>query len=150
MKVKLDEAAPALEGVRSRKTGRLRGILWDKKIAFTVGNDGIARPTWWGGQLLHASLPFGEKAVIVKSDAVPFVAEGRSLFSQFVDRADANLSPDSSAVIVDADNHLLAVGRLLLSPAEMRGFGRGVAVRVTAHAHQGVRSKTVSATRSGS
>jgi hypothetical protein len=57
------------------------------------------------------------------------------LFSPFVQGGDAGLVPGSSALLVDSDDRLLAVGRLLLAPHEMGKFARGVAVRVIGHAH---------------
>lgn len=71
---------------------------------------------------------------MVHEDAVPFVREGRSLFSTFVVQADPALVPGASALLVDEHDEYLAVGRLLLAPHEMGRLRRGVAVRVTAHA----------------
>jgi hypothetical protein len=45
--------------------------------------------------------------------------------------------PESPALLVDPADTLLAVGRLLLAPYEMRRLKRGVAVRVTAHVRGG-------------
>ena len=72
---------------------------------------------------------------MVDADAAPFVGEGRSLFSRFVRAADPTLAPGSSALLVDPDGGLLAVGRLLLAPHEMGVLRRGIAARVTAHRH---------------
>ncbi len=77
--------------------------------------------------------PPGRLRVVVADDAVPFVREGRSLFSKFVASADANLVPGSSALLVDGRDELLAAGRLLLAPHEMGRLTRGVAVHVTTH-----------------
>jgi archaeosine-15-forming tRNA-guanine transglycosylase len=72
--------------------------------------------------------------VVVHADATSFVREGRSLFSRFVLGADPALRIGETALLVDSDDMLLAVGRLLLAPHEMNDLRRGVAVRVTAHA----------------
>ncbi len=126
-------AALGLTGERSRRTGRLRALRWDGRKAFTIGNDGVPRPTWLGAQLLHRTLRYPAKRIIVQPDAEDFVAQGRSLFSRFVAGGDSSLVPGASALLIDADDHLLAVGRLLLAPPEMGRMPRGVAVRVTAH-----------------
>jgi 7-cyano-7-deazaguanine tRNA-ribosyltransferase len=131
-------AAAALEkvglvGRRSPKTGRLRRVEREGTIVFHVGTDGLLRPTWKGAQLLHPILPAPESRVVVAPDAVPFVREGRSLFSRFVAGGDLALVPGANAQLVDGDDALLAVGRLLLAPGEMGRLRRGVAVRVTGH-----------------
>jgi 7-cyano-7-deazaguanine tRNA-ribosyltransferase len=122
-----------LLGRRSPKTGRLRRVEREGVILFHVGTDGLVRPTWRGAQLLHATLPSPASRVVVAGDAVPFVREGRSLFSRFVIGGDLTLVPGASALLVDKDDTLLAVGRLLLAPGEMGRLKRGVAVRVVGH-----------------
>ena len=130
-------ASPISEGLRaerSRRTGRLRAMLADGEPEFIVGTDGVPRPTFRGGARLLAHLPAGRERVVVHEDAVPFVREGRSLFSTFVVQADPALVPGASALLVDGQDGYLAVGRLVLAPHEMGRLKRGVAVRVTAHA----------------
>jgi len=130
--------APALaEGLRaerSRRTGRLRAIVRDGQPELVVGTDGIPRPTFRGATRLHPLLAPGRERVVVHADAVPFVREGRSLFSTFVVQADPALVPGASALLVDENDSFLSVGRLVLAPNEMGRLRRGVAVRVTAHA----------------
>jgi 7-cyano-7-deazaguanine tRNA-ribosyltransferase len=125
-----------LVGQRSRRTGRLRSLWWSGAPAFAIGNDGIPRPGWLGGQLLHQRVPPPRNRVTVIDDAKEFVANGRSLFARFARSADASLQPGSSVLLVDEQDQLLAVGRLVLAPHEFASFGRGVAARVTAHARE--------------
>ncbi|HLN51063.1 MAG TPA: tRNA guanosine(15) transglycosylase TgtA [Thermoplasmata archaeon] len=125
--------APELRGERSRRTGRLRKLLHDGAPAFVLGDDSVPRPTFLGAGRLHAALAPGQLRVVVADDAVPFVREGRSLFSKFVASADPSLVPGSSALLVDRGDELLAAGRLLLAPHEMGRLTRGVAVHVTTH-----------------
>jgi len=126
--------ASMLRGERSRRTGRLRRFTAEVGPAFVVGDDGVPRPTYRGGGMLKSALDRDDERVVVSDDAVPFVRSGRSLFARFVSRADPSLVPDATALLVDGGDELLAVGRLLLAPHEMRQLRRGVAVRVTAHA----------------
>ncbi len=125
---------PSLLGERSRSSGRLRTFSAGGRPAFHVGTDGLARPTFWGAEALRPLLSEDRGRVVVADDARPFVAAGRSLFARFVVGADPDLAPGSTALLVDRSDELLAVGRLLLAPHEMRTMKRGVAVRVTAHA----------------
>jgi len=124
---------PELRGERSRRTGRLRKLLSADAPFFVIGDDGLPRPTFRGAALLHAHLPPGRLRVVVAEDAVPFVREGRSLFSKFVASCDPSLVPGQSALLVDGNDELLASGRLVLAPHEMGRLLRGVAVRVTSH-----------------
>ncbi len=128
--------AGGLSVERSRRSGRPRAYLSANARAFILGPDGLPRPTWRGAALLHAALPRPARRIVVDAEAAPFVAEGRSLFSRFVRGGDSSLIPGASALLVDPDDRLLAVGRLLLAPHEMGRLTRGVAVRVTAHARR--------------
>jgi 7-cyano-7-deazaguanine tRNA-ribosyltransferase len=128
------QLAEGLRAERSRRTGRFRAMLGEGEPEFVVGTDGVPRPTFRGGRRLHARLPPGRDRVVVHADAVPFVREGRSLFSMFALSADPGLAPGASALLVDESDAYLAVGRLVLAPHEMGRLPRGVAVRVTAHA----------------
>jgi len=123
---------------RSRRTGRLRALRDDGRPAFLISPDGLPRPTFLGARRLRETLPFPRARIVVDADAAPFVAEGRSLFSRFVAGGDSGLLPGSSALLVDADDTLLAVGRLLLAPPEMGRMERGIAVHVSAHARRPV------------
>jgi predicted RNA-binding protein (TIGR00451 family) len=129
-----ESLAPTLTGERSRTSGRLRTIAASRYPAFHLGTDGLARPTFRGGRDLLPLLTEERRRVVVADDAREFVAQGRSLFARFVVRADPDLRPGATALLVDRSDDLLAVGRLLLAPHEMGAMARGVAVRVTAHA----------------
>ena len=126
--------AGSLRGERSSRTGRLRAIVRDGQRQFVLLNDAVPRPTWRGAARLHASVPFPRQRIVVDPDAAPFVEAGKSLFSKFVRAGDAGLSPGSSCLLVDPDDRLLAVGRLVMAAGDMGRVPRGVAVRVTAHA----------------
>jgi 7-cyano-7-deazaguanine tRNA-ribosyltransferase len=126
--------AARLAPERSLRTGRLRRLRYGSSTAFVLGNDALPRPTFHGAQLLLEELPPGRARVVVDPDAAPFVRAGRSLFSKFVVSADPALVPDASALLVDEDDRLLGVGRLLLAPSEMGRLRRGIAAWVTSHA----------------
>jgi 7-cyano-7-deazaguanine tRNA-ribosyltransferase len=126
--------ARRLRPERSHRTGRLRAVVHEGRRAFTLANDGVARPTWYGAQMLHQDLPYPGRRLVVAEDAEEFVSAGRSLFSKFVRGGDSSLVPGSSALLVDEDDRLLAVARLVLAPTEMGRIPRAVAARITAHA----------------
>jgi 7-cyano-7-deazaguanine tRNA-ribosyltransferase len=125
-----------LTGERSARTGRLRTISKDGQRLFTIGNDGLPRPTWIGGQLVHKLRPFPAQRIVADPDSSPFIQEGGSLFSKFVRGGDSSLVPGSSALVVDESDRLLGVGRLVLAPPEMGRIARAVAVRIVAHARR--------------
>ncbi|MFZ0892268.1 MAG: tRNA guanosine(15) transglycosylase TgtA [Thermoplasmata archaeon] len=127
-----------VRAVRSRRTGRLRGIRLEGDPLFVIGNDSIPRPTWSGARLVQPLLAAPGHRVVVSDDGAPFVASGRTLFARFVQAADPSLVPESSALLVDSHDSLLAVGRLLMAPHEMGRFQRGIVAYITSHARRSV------------
>jgi 7-cyano-7-deazaguanine tRNA-ribosyltransferase len=52
------------------------------------------------------------------------------VFAAHVVKADDAIRAKDEVIVVDEDNRVLAVGRALLSSAEMKAFKTGVAVKV--------------------
>ena len=128
------------EGCRRRPAGRTLPTDGSSTRAMVAGRPAVRRRNRRDSP---ADVPRGDSpnlhsllgppgATWSHADAVPFVREGRTLFSAFVVQADPALVPGSSALLVDENDSFLAVGRLLLAPHEMARLPRGVAVRVTA------------------
>jgi predicted RNA-binding protein (TIGR00451 family) len=68
--------------------------------------------------------------VTVKNDVSKFVVDGGDAFAVHIVKADDEIRAKDEVIIVDSNRRVLAVGRAVLSGAEMRAFKRGVAVKV--------------------
>lgn len=118
---------------RSRRTGRMRYVLSGKELVGTLrASDGFFIPTIEGGRALKRGLRFPKGRVIVLDEVAEFVKEGRSVFAKFVLNADPDLRPGDEALVVDRNDNLLGVGKILLNKDEMLAFSEGVAVKVRA------------------
>jgi 7-cyano-7-deazaguanine tRNA-ribosyltransferase len=112
------------------KTGKVRHIYKNGDLLATLRPlDGLFVLTFKGAEMLHYLLPFPERRVVADKEAVPFIREGKDLFSKFVVRIDESLRAYEEVLIVDEDDLLLGVGKLLLSPEEAKYIKRGVAVQ---------------------
>ena len=132
-----------VEVIRS-KTGRIRHVkLGNLLLATLRASDGLLSLTIHGAERLSSFLGHRYK-VMVAEEAVPFVAEGKSVFAKHVVRADPEIRPGDEVLVVGPDGRLLAVGKALLSGREMLFFRRGVAVKV----RSGVAGKGSSLTES--
>lgn len=116
--------------VKSPTTGKIRTVYdhGEHLVSLRAG-DGLFTLKLAGGKRLHAALPPPRLRVVVHPDAVPFVAEGKSVFARFVLDADPELRPSDEALIVDPEGALVAVGQIRLNREEMLAFDRGVAAR---------------------
>jgi len=78
--------------------------------------------------------------VKVSKDAAPFVAKGKSVFAKHVVDADEKIRPREEVIVLDERGEVLAVGRAVLTGAEMEAFKCGVAVRVRRGASEEVKN----------
>jgi predicted RNA-binding protein (TIGR00451 family) len=115
----------------SRNTGKIRHIHLNEELLATL------RPTTG----LFVLTVAGAKRLILGSNplhlwvkledfAEPFVVKGRSAFAKHVIDADEEIRANEEVVVISQKNDVLAVGRALLTGAEMKAFERGVAVRI--------------------
>ncbi len=59
-----------------------------------------------------------------------FIAEGGDVFAVHVVKVDAEVGAKDEVIVLDEDGQVLAVGRTVLSSAEINAFKTGVAVKV--------------------
>ncbi|RLE64724.1 MAG: pseudouridine synthase [Thermoprotei archaeon] len=116
---------------KSKRTRRIREIYVDNKLVFTLrATDGYLIPTLAGGELIKRLIPPPFLRIVIDPVAVDFVARGRSVFPKYVRSIDQNLRAGDEVIVVDDNDNLVAIGRLLVSPIEISSLSRGVVVRV--------------------
>ena len=116
--------------VKSKKTKKIRNVYCDDKHVLSMrAEDGMFTLKIAGGKILHKSFKKPFLRVVVEDDAVPFVKDGKSVFSKFVKDCDSNLRPSDECLVVDSKDNLIAVGRCLLNKDEMLAFNYGMAVK---------------------
>ncbi len=119
------------EVVFSKRTKRIRHIYMDgKRLATLRPTNGMFSLTVAGAKRILDSTKHPRLWVKVSRDAAPFVAKGKSVFAKHVVEADEEIRPREEVIILDERHKVLAVGRAMLTGAEMKAFKRGVAVRV--------------------
>lgn len=120
-----------IEIMKSKKTGKIRTVSSDGKHILSLrAEDGLYTLKYEGGARLHRCFSKPALRVVVKQDAIPFVTQGKSVFTRFVSDCDPEICPTDEVLITDSEDNLLAVGRTLLTRDEMLSFRRGVAVHV--------------------
>ncbi|MCK5063384.1 MAG: tRNA-guanine(15) transglycosylase, partial [Candidatus Aenigmarchaeota archaeon] len=91
--------------------------------------DGMFVPAGLGAERLKNVLKKLSYRVVVSNDAVPFISDGKSVFSRFVIDADREIRPYDEVLIVDSSDKLIGTGRCMLNYDEMMDFKDGVAVK---------------------
>jgi 7-cyano-7-deazaguanine tRNA-ribosyltransferase len=120
-----------LQLVKSKATLKIRNVLVDGEHVVSMrAADGMFTLKLAGARRLLSGFAAPLLRVTVNDDAVPFVRDGKSVFSKFVSGCDPGLRLGDECLIVDGQDALLGVGRLLLCPGEMGVFQVGVAVKM--------------------
>jgi len=115
----------------STRTGRIRHVYLGNELLTTLRpRDGMFSLTVAGAKRIRDGVKPLRLWVIVQKDAAPFVASGRSVFAKHVVDADEEIRPQEEVIVLDEDSEVLAVGKAILTGAEMKAFKKGVAVRV--------------------
>ena len=123
-----------IEIIKSKKTGKIRNIYCDNKHILSMrASDGMFTLKIDGAKMLHKSSKSPKIRVIINDDAVPFVKDGKSVFSKFVINGDELLRPYDECIVVDQNDNFLGVGRCLLTVSEMVAFNFGQAVKMREH-----------------
>ncbi len=121
-------------------TRRVRQILlYKNRIATVRAKDGMLTLSIEGARRLHAFIEYPGHRVVVNSDAVPFVAKGKTAFARHVVAVDPDIRAGEEVLVVDESDRLLATGKTMLSAIEMMAFKKGIAVDVRSGVEAGDR-----------
>lgn len=113
----------------SKNTGRIREVLTPtNRIASIRASTFTFNLSLYGGSLLHRVT--NNLRVVVVNDVIKHIISGSSLFSRHILSIDDDLRAGDEVLVVDEDDSLICVGRLVLSPYEVMFFTRGVAARL--------------------
>ncbi|MGD0818224.1 MAG: tRNA guanosine(15) transglycosylase TgtA [Methanomassiliicoccales archaeon] len=120
-----------VELVKSKNTDKIRNIIVDGEHILSLrAEDGYYTMRPGAARRLMKAFPLPRLRVMVKDDAIPFVMEGKNTFCGFVLEADPELRPMDEVMVVDKNDKLLAIGRAILVPEEMKAMTKGIAVKV--------------------
>lgn len=117
--------------VYSKATGRIRYVhLKNERLATLRPTDGLLSLSIIAARLVAKNRDSAKCFVTVQNDVSEFIADGGDVFAVHVVKADEEVRAKDEVIVVSEDNRVLAVGRALLSSAEMAAFKTGVAVKV--------------------
>lgn len=120
-----------VEIVYSKATGRIRYVnLNGKRLATLRPTNGLLSLSITAAQRIVENASCTQCFVAVQADVSKFVADGSDVFAVHVVKADDAIHAKDEVIVVDENRRVLAVGRAMLSSAEMKAFKTGVAVKV--------------------
>lgn len=124
-----------VEILLSPRTGRIRFItLNEERLATLRPTDGMLSLSIKAAKIIAENMSDAKCFVTVQNDVSRYIAAGGDVFAVHVVRANEEIGAKDEVIVLDEDRQVLAVGRAVLSSAEMLAFKIGVAVKVR-HGH---------------
>lgn len=115
----------------SKKTGRIKHIYLNGTLLATLRpTNGLLALTINGWKRLLSFVKHSNFQIVIDEKVERFVSEGRNVFAKHIIKADSKIRPGEEVVIINTKKKVLAVGKAVLSGAEMVPFTRGVAVKI--------------------
>jgi uncharacterized protein with predicted RNA binding PUA domain len=115
----------------SPRTGRIRYInLSGERLATLRPTDGLLSLSVKAAQFIAEHIPDAKCFVTVKNDVAQYITRGGDVFAVHVVKVDEEIGAKDEVIAIDEAGKVLAVGRTLLSSAEIKAFKNGVAVKV--------------------
>jgi len=117
----------------SRNTGKIREVLTSsgEAIASVLASTYTFNLKLPAAKKIHEAVPSPKlRVVVVNEIAEDLVTYGSSVFARHILYVDESLRAGSEVLVVDENNNLLCVGRLILSPDEIVHFITGPAVKL--------------------
>ena len=108
--------------IKDKDNGMRIATLRSLDGLFTLGIAGAVR--------LHRFLEYPRMRVVMNNAVSEYIRAGGTAFCKHVIDVDPEIRAYDEVIVVDERDNLLATGKAMLSPEEMRTFEHGVAVKV--------------------
>jgi len=131
-----------VELVKSKNTDKIRNIIVDGEHIMSMrAEDGFFSLRGPGAKRLLKAFPSPRLRMIVSDDSAPYNREGKNVMCGFITDGDEDLRPADEVLVVDKNDQLLAIGKMILTKDEAMTFKKGLAIRV----REGTKEKVTSA-----
>lgn len=115
----------------SRNTGTIRHIYYEKNLMLNYRpTNGFFTLTLFAANKIISNIQKPKLRVIVLNEISEFIMEGRNVFCKHIVDIDCDLRALDEVIIVNQDDELLAIGRLMFPVPYVKSFKRGIAVNV--------------------
>jgi predicted RNA-binding protein (TIGR00451 family) len=115
----------------SKNTGKIKHV-YDKDrviLNFRPAN-GFFTLSIYSAKKIIDLIPPPKLRAIVMSEITDFIKIGRNVFCKHIINIDENLRPNDEIIVVNQEDEILAIGKLMLPVPYVRSFKTGVAIKV--------------------
>ena len=116
--------------IRSKQTKRIKNVyINEKNIVNLRAKDGYYIITIESSKIILDKIKKPFMRLIVSDEAIPYIRKGYSLFCKYVENGDFDLYPGDTVILVDKNDKILGIGKLVLNLEEIKSLKRGIAAK---------------------
>ncbi|NVM18240.1 MAG: pseudouridine synthase [Candidatus Lokiarchaeota archaeon] len=115
----------------SKNTGKIKHVYYKDKILLNLRpTNGFFTLSLFSAEKIIKNIPPPKLRAIVMNEISDFIRLGRNVFCKHVIEIDDNLRPSDEIIVVNQENEILAIGKLMIPVPYVRSFKTGVAIKV--------------------
>ncbi len=115
----------------SKNTGKMKHVYYKDKILLNLRpTNGFFTLSLFSADKIIKNIPPPKLRAIVMNEISEFIRIGRNVFCKHVIEIDDNLRASDEIIVVNQENEILAIGKLMIPVPYVRSFKTGVAIKV--------------------
>jgi len=115
----------------SKNTDKIKHVYYQEKILLNLRpTNGFFTLSLFSANKIIKNIPPPKLRAIVMNEVSDFIRIGRNVFCKHVIDIDDNLRAYDEIIVVNQENEILAIGKLMIPVPYVRSFKTGVAIKV--------------------
>lgn len=115
----------------SKNTGKIRYVYYNDQLLLNLRpNNGLFTLSLLSASKIIDKTKSPKLRGVVLNEISEFIEKGRNVFCKHVVEIDDNLRPLDEIIVVNQNDELLAIGRLMIPIPYVRSFKSGIAINV--------------------
>lgn len=115
----------------SKNTDKIKHIYYKDKLMLNLRpTNGYFTLSLFSAEKIIKNIPSPKLRAIVMNEISDFIRIGRNVFCKHILDIDDNLRSYDEIIVVNQENEILAIGKLLIPVPYVRSFKTGVAIKV--------------------
>jgi predicted RNA-binding protein (TIGR00451 family) len=115
----------------SKNTGKIKHVYYKDKLLLNLRptNGFFTLSLFSADKIIKNILPPKLRAIVM-NEISDFIRMGRNVFCKHVIEVDDNLRPSDEIIVVNQEDEILAIGKLVIPVPYVRSFKTGIAIKV--------------------
>ncbi|MHA1533104.1 MAG: PUA domain-containing protein [Promethearchaeota archaeon] len=112
-------------------TGKRKHIYQDNNLLLNLRpTNGFFTLSLFSAGRIIDNTPSPKIRAVILSEVSEFIRKGRNVFCKHVVDIDSSLRPNDEVIVVNQNNDLLAIGKLVIPVPYIRSFQTGIALKI--------------------